>query len=133
MSAGTGIRHSEFNPVHFLQIWLLPDRGVLRRVTISRRSSKSANGCARGSPDGRGGSILIHQDVELYDALLASGEAVTRGLKAGRKTWVQIVRGTVEVKGTAAGAGDGAAVQVETRLAITSQADDSEILVFDLP
>jgi quercetin 2,3-dioxygenase len=141
MSAGTGIRHSEFNhsktePVHFLQIWVLPDReGLAPRYDQKAFPQSEKRGRLRlvGSPDGRDGSILIHQDVELYDALLASGEAVTRNLKAGRKSWVQIVRGAVEVNGTAARAGDGVAVQDEAKLAITSHADDSEILVFDLP
>jgi redox-sensitive bicupin YhaK (pirin superfamily) len=141
MSAGTGIRHSEFNhsktePVHFLQIWVLPDReGLAPRYDQKAFPQSEKRGRLRlvGSPDGRDGSILIHQDVELYDALLASGEAVTRNLKAGRKSWVQIVRGAVEVNGTAARVGDGVAVQDEAKLAITSYADDSEILVFDLP
>src|SRR5271157_3728971 len=141
MSAGTGIRHSEFNhsktePVHFLQIWVLPDReGLAPRYDQKAFPQSEKRGRLRlvGSSDGRDGSIIIHQDVELYDALLARGEAVTRSLKAGRKTWVQIVRGGVDVNGKAAGAGDGVAIENEATLTITSSADGSEILLFDLP
>jgi redox-sensitive bicupin YhaK (pirin superfamily) len=141
MSAGTGIRHSEFNhsktePVHFLQIWVLPDReGLKPRYDQKAFPPSDKRGRLRlvGSPDGRNGSIVIHQDVEIHDAQLAHGEAVTRDLKTGRRSWVQVVRGAVEVNGKAAKTGDGVALQGEAKLSITSQADDSEILVFDLP
>ena len=140
MSAGTGIRHSEFNhsksgPVHFLQIWVLPDRKGLP----PRYDQKSFPGAEKrdrlrlvGSPDGRDGSIVIHQDAEIYDALLSNGHTVTHPLKPGRRSWVQVVRGAVEVNQQAAVAGDGVAVENEAVLTITSRADDSEILVFDL-
>jgi redox-sensitive bicupin YhaK (pirin superfamily) len=141
MSAGTGIRHSEYNhskkdPVHFLQIWVLPDRqGLAPRYDQKAFSPSEKCGRLRlvGSPDGRDGSIVIHQDVELYDALLADGDAVTRDLKTGRKNWVQVVRGAVDVNGKAASAGDGIALENEDKLSITARADDSEVLVFDLP
>src|SRR6202790_5342473 len=113
MSAGTGIRHSEFNhskkePVHFLQIWVLPDKqGLAPRY--DQKSFPSAEKRDRlrlvGSPDGRDGSIVIHQDAAIYDALLSRGHAVTHALKAGRRTWIQVVGGAVEVKGKAAAAG----------------------------
>jgi quercetin 2,3-dioxygenase len=122
--------------VHFLQIWVLPDReGLKPRYDQKAFAASEKRGRLRlvGSPDGRDGSIVIHQDVELHDAQLARGEAVTRDLKSGRKSWVQVVRGAVEVNGKAAKTGDGVALQGEARLSITSQADDSEILVFDLP
>jgi redox-sensitive bicupin YhaK (pirin superfamily) len=86
-----------------------------------------------GSPDGRDGSIVIHQDTDIYDALLSSGDAVTNNLKLGHKSWVQVVRGAVEVNGKAADAGDGVAVEDEAVLTVMSHADDSEVLVFDLP
>jgi quercetin 2,3-dioxygenase len=141
MSAGTGIRHSEFNhsstnPVHFLQIWVLPDRNsITPRYDQRLFPAAEKRGQLRlvGSPDGRDGSILIHQDVEVYDALLARGERVTRPLATGRRSWVQVVRGTVEVNGQAASAGDGVAIADEPALTITAGADGSEFLVFDLP
>src|SRR5271166_3557907 len=141
MSAGTGIRHSEFNhsktePVHFLQIWVLPDReGLSPRYDQKTFPQSEKRGRLRlvGSPDGRGGSIIINQDVEIHDALLGSGNAVRHALKPGRKGWVRVVRGGVDVNGKAAGAGDGVAIENEATLTITSSADGSEILLFDLP
>jgi redox-sensitive bicupin YhaK (pirin superfamily) len=140
MSAGTGIRHSEFNhsktaPVHFLQIWVLPDRrGLPPRYDQKAFPESERRGRLRlvGSPDGRSGSILIHQDVEIYDALLASGERVTHDLGPSRKAWVQVTRGAVEVNGKPAGAGDGVAITDEPVVTVTARADGSEILVFDL-
>jgi hypothetical protein len=141
MSAGTGIRHSEFNPsksepVHFLQIWVLPDRqGLAPRYDQKTFPATEKRGRLRlvGSPDGRDGSIVIHQDTDIYDALLSSGDAVTNNLKTGHKSWVQVVRGAVEVNGKAADAGDGVAVEDEAVVTVMSHADDSEVLVFDLP
>src|SRR5450755_4723116 len=140
MSAGTGIRHSEFNasknePVHFLQIWVLPNRkGLPPRYDQKSfpRAEKRDRLRLVGSPDGRDGSVVIHQDAEIYDGLLSSGHTVTHPLKPGRKGWVQVVRGSLEVNGEAAVAGDGVAVEDEAALSIVSRADDSEILVFDL-
>jgi hypothetical protein len=141
MSAGTGTRHSEFNPsksepVHFLQIWVLPDRqGLAPRYDQKTFPATEKRGRLRlvGSPDGRDGSIVIHQDTDIYDALLSSGDAVTNNLKPGHKSWVQVVRGAVEVNGKAADAGDGVAVEDEAVVTVMSLADDSEVLVFDLP
>jgi redox-sensitive bicupin YhaK (pirin superfamily) len=140
MSAGTGIRHSEFNhsksePVHFLQIWVLPNRkGLPPRYDQKSFPASEKRDRLRlvGSPDGRDGSIVIHQDAEIYDALLGRGRAVSHALKAGRKGWVQVVGGAIEVNGKAAEAGDGVAVDDEALISITSRADDSEVLVFDL-
>lgn len=141
MSAGSGIRHSEFNhskqePVHFLQIWVLPDReGISPRYDQKTFSEVEKRGRLRliGSSDGRDDSIVIHQDVEIFAALLNRSEAVTRALAAGRKGWVQVVRGAGEVNGKAVRAGDGVALEGEADLNVTSAADDSEFLVFDLP
>jgi quercetin 2,3-dioxygenase len=141
MSAGTGIRHSEFNhstkdPVHFLQIWVMPDRqGLKPRYDQKNFSEAEKRGRLRlvGSSDGRDGSIVIHQDAEIYASLLASGEGVAHVLRPGRRGWVQVVRGAVEVNGAAVSAGDGVAVKDEPSVAITSRADGSEVLVFDLP
>lgn len=141
MSAGTGIRHSEFNhsktePVHFLQIWVLPDsEGLPPRYDQKNFPQSAKRGQLRlvGSPDGRDGSIFIHQDVEIYDALLDAGDTVAHALPSGRKSWVQVVRGSVEINGTSAGAGDGIAIRDESLLTINSRAAGSELLVFDLP
>src|ERR1700731_1165882 len=138
MSAGTGIRHSEFNhsknePVHFLQIWVLPDKqGLPPRYDQKSFPTSEKRDSLRlvGSPDGRDGSIVIHQDAEIYDALLSRGHTLTHALKAGRKSWIQVVGGAVEVNGKAAVAGDGVAVEDEALLSITSRADDSQVLVF---
>ena len=140
MSAGTGIRHSEFNhsqtePVHSLQIWLLPDRkGLAPRYDQKAFAESGKRDRLRlvGSPDGRDGSIVIHQDADIYDTLLSRDRAVSHALKAGRKGWVQVVSGAVEVNGKAAAAGDGVAVEDEAVLSVTSRADGSEVLVFDL-
>jgi quercetin 2,3-dioxygenase len=140
MSAGTGIRHSEFNhsknqPVHFLQIWVLPDRqGLPPRYDQKSfpRAEKRDRLRLVGSPDGRDGSIVIHQDAEIYDGLLSNGSVITHPLKPGRKGWVQVVRGAVAVNNKTAVAGDGVAAEDEALLSITSRAEDSEILVFDL-
>jgi hypothetical protein len=140
MSAGTGIRHSEFNhsksePVHFLQIWVLPNRkGLPPRYDQKSFPASEKRDRLRlvGSSDGRDGSIVIHQDAEIYDAHLSRDRAVSHALKPGRKGWVQVVGGAVEVNGKAAVAGDGVAVEDEAVLSITSRADGSEVLVFDL-
>jgi quercetin 2,3-dioxygenase len=141
MSAGTGIRHSEFNhsqtePVHFLQIWVMPDREGLRpRYDQKTFPQPEKRGRLRlvGSPDGRDGSILIHQDVKVYDALLGAGDTIKQPLKKDRKGWVQVVRGSLNVNGRNAQAGDGVALEDEADLTITSREEGSEILLFDLP
>jgi redox-sensitive bicupin YhaK (pirin superfamily) len=141
MSAGSGIRHSEFNhskqePVHFLQIWVMPDRqGLPPRYDQKTFADADKRGRLRlvASADGRDGSVVIHQDSDIFAALLNDGEAVSQDLKAGRKAWVQVVRGTVAVNGEAVRAGDGVALENESKVAVTARADGSEVLVFDLP
>jgi len=141
MSAGSGIRHSEFNPsnsepVHFLQIWLLPNEEGL---TPSYEQKTFADGEKRGrlrlvaSRDGRDGSVRIHQDANLYASLLDKEEAVTHALAAGRRGWIQVVRGAIEVNGKSLRAGDGAAASDVSALTVTATADGSEFLLFDLP
>jgi len=140
MSAGTGIRHSEFNhskiePVHFLQIWVLPDReGIAPRYEQKTFPNAEKQGRFRlvGSSDGRDGSIVIHQDVKLLGALLNPGEQVTHALSMGRKGWLQVVRGAVEVNGHDLAIGDGVALRDEPDLTVRGKTD-SEILAFDLP
>ncbi len=141
MSAGTGIRHSEFNaskvdPVHFLQIWLLPERqGLPPRYDQKTFPEAEKRGRLRliASHDGRDGSVLVHQDADVFAGLLNDGESVSHGLNAGRRAWVQIVRGSADVVGVPVHAGDGAAIEGEGALSITSRQRDCEILVFDLP
>jgi redox-sensitive bicupin YhaK (pirin superfamily) len=141
MSAGTGIRHSEFNPsqtepVHFLQIWVIPDRdGIAPRYAQKAFSAGEKRGrlLLVGSSDGRDGSVVIHQDVELLASILGGGEEVKRRFAAGRKGWVQVVRGAIDVNGRKLNAGDGAAIDDEAALTVSGKADDSEFLLFDLP
>jgi redox-sensitive bicupin YhaK (pirin superfamily) len=141
MSAGTGIRHSEFNhsqtePVHFLQIWVVPDRErIAPRYEQKTFSEADKRGRLRlvGSSDGRDGSVVIHQDVELLAAVLDAGEQITHVLRSGRKGWLQVVRGSVTMNGRDLGAGDGAAIEGETALAVKAKSAAAEILLFDLP
>ena len=141
MSAGSGIRHSEYNdsrdePVHFLQIWLLPDEEGL---TPSYEQKSFADDEKRGrlrlvaSRDGRDGSVRIHQDADLYASLLDKDEAVSHALAAGRRGWIQVVRGGVEVNGQSLRAGDGAAASDLPTLEVKATVDGSEFLLFDLP
>ena len=141
MSAGTGIRHSEFNHsktegVHFLQIWIVPDReGIAPRYDQKRFPDQERRGQLRlvGSSDGRDGSIVIHQDVELFAAILNSVEEVTHALRSGRKAWLQVVRGAIESNGLRLDGGDGAAVENEAVLSVKAAGDGVELLLFDLP
>ena len=141
MSAGTGIRHSEFNhsktePVHFLQIWVVPDRqGIAPRYEQKTFPDADKRGRLRlvGSSDGRDGSVVIHQDVKLFAAILNNAEEVTQALPTDRKGWLQVVRGAVVMNGRDLHAGDGAAVESEPAVTVTAKTDGAEILVFDLP
>lgn len=141
MSAGTGIRHSEFNhsktePVHFLQIWVVPSRtGIAPRYEQKTFSGADKRGKLRlvGSSDGSDGSVVIHQDVKLYAAVLNAGEQVSMALQPGRRAWLQVVKGAVAAGGHQLTSGDGAAVVGEPSLAATAKNDDTEILLFDLP
>jgi redox-sensitive bicupin YhaK (pirin superfamily) len=139
MSAGTGVTHSEFNPsktagVHFLQIWLLPERNGLPPSYEQRTFPEAARRDVLtlvASRDGRDGSVTIHQDVALYATLLSKGTATELALRPGRHAWVQVVRGDVVTNGEHLTAGDGAALTDER--AVRVQADtESELLLFDL-
>ena len=139
MSAGTGIRHSEFNasaaePVHFLQIWILPERKGLQPGYEQKRFSHDEKRCKLrliGSRDGREGSVTIHQDVDLYATVLAPGEAVSHVLAMGRLAWVQLARGAITLNGAPLNAGDGMAIENVSELRLEAQ-EDSEILLFDM-
>jgi redox-sensitive bicupin YhaK (pirin superfamily) len=140
MSAGTGVAHSEFNAsktegVHFLQIWIMPDRaGHAPGYEQKAFSTEERQGKLRlvASPDGRDGSVTIHQDATLRAALLAAGETTTYALPAGRRAWVHVARGTVTLNGERLGAGDAAAIEESGELVLTG-VDAGEVLLFDLP
>ena len=141
MSAGTGIRHSEFNhsksePVHFLQIWIVPDRGgISPRYDQKTFADADKRGRLRllVSSDGRDGSIVIHQNAALLASILDAGQQATHEFRSGRKGWVQVVRGAVDANNQTLEAGDGAAISDESTLALSSRSDGSELLLFDLP
>lgn len=139
MSAGSGIRHSEFNasntdPVHFLQIWIIPDRtGLAPSYEQKAFTDTEKRNQLRliGSRDGRQGSVTIHQDVDLYATLLAKGETVEHTVAPGRGGWVQIARGSVLLNGEALNEGDGVAVSASGVLHLEGR-DDAEVLLFDM-
>ncbi len=139
MSAGSGVLHSEFNasdtdPVHFLQIWILPRaQGMAPGYEQEHFAAADKRGKLRlvGSSDGRDGSVTIHRDVDLYVAMLEAGEVVSFELAAGRKGWVQVARGAMQLNGMALDAGDGVAVD-GPRTLILSGVSKGEVLLFDL-
>jgi len=139
MSAGTGVRHSEYNhsrtePVHFLQIWLLPNRQGIAPGYQQRHfpaSERRARLCLLVSPDGRDDSLSARQDGLLFGTLLEPGESVTHPLPAGRSAYVQLARGRVQVNGRAVGTGDGVLIRDEPRIDI-SALEPAELLLFDL-
>ncbi len=139
MTAGTGIRHSEFNasntePVHFYQIWMFPERDGLepgyeeRAYSDEDKHNRLLRVAAR---DAENGALTIHQDASVYLAALDAGTSVSQVLAKGRHAWVQILRGSVSVNGEALKVADGAAVSDETNLKIRAT-EDSEVLLFDL-
>jgi redox-sensitive bicupin YhaK (pirin superfamily) len=137
MSAGTGVTHSEMNPsktspVHFLQIWIMPDkRGYAPSYDQKAFPDRAGKLRVVASPDGRDGSIAIHQDVVLEAAVLTDGQEVTHVLGKDRYAWIQIARGSITVDGTTLAQGDGAAVRGEGTLTLRATGD-AEVLVFDL-
>ena len=138
MSAGRGIAHSEYNqspsePVHLLQIWILPNKKGVVPSYEQKSFAKEVEGKLRlvASPDGREDSIVLLQDAELYIARLKAGQKVNHELIPGRYAWVQVARGNVTLNGIEMKAGAGAGVSEEKKLEIAAN-DDSEILLFDL-
>ncbi len=139
MSAGTGIVHSEFNgsqtdPVHFLQIWIQPDKtGIAPRFEDLAITPEEVEGKLRlvASPDGRSGSSVIQQDALVYITALAEGDEVSMPLGKGRYGWVQVARGEVYLNGKLLTAGDGAAVTEEEAVQLKG-AGKSDVLLFDL-
>jgi redox-sensitive bicupin YhaK (pirin superfamily) len=140
MTAGTGIRHSEFNPseserVHFYQIWLLPkQQGLPPRYDQRAFPEEERRGELRvvASPDGREGSLTIHQDAEVRLASLAAGERVTHELAPRRHAWLQVLRGSVQLNGVPLATSDGAAVSDESPLTVLGT-ESCEVMLFDLP
>ncbi|HLL73772.1 MAG TPA: pirin family protein [Pyrinomonadaceae bacterium] len=140
MSAGTGVRHSEFNGseterVHLLQIWILPAQNGIKPGYEEKKfedDEKRNRLRVVASPDGREGSVTIHQDAEIYAALLEDNAGVSHELRPGRHAWLQVARGAVELNGREKlEQGDGAAVSDEGRLTITGRGP-AEVLLFDL-
>jgi redox-sensitive bicupin YhaK (pirin superfamily) len=140
MSAGSGITHSEFNasktePVHFLQVWIQPDRSNIA-PSYDQKAFPQAERRGRlrlvVSPDGAEGSIRIVQDARMYATLLAAGESVVHDIAPKRRAWVQVARGAITLNGSVLAAGDGAAVEGEPRLRLVG-VEDAEALLFDLP
>ncbi len=139
MTAGTGIRHSEYNasnrePVHFLQIWIVPEEEDLQPSYEQKAfADDEKRGKLRliGSRDGRDGSITIHRDVDLYVTLLSNGETVGHELVEGRGAWLQVARGAVTVNGEALKAGDGLSIAEAGSISITGSSE-AEVLLFDL-
>jgi redox-sensitive bicupin YhaK (pirin superfamily) len=139
MTAGSGIRHSEFNPsttepVHFLQIWMLPEKAALPPSYEQKsfpEDQKRGKLRVIASRDAREGSVKIHQDAKLYVSLLKPDEEVTHQLAKERYGWLQVARGAVQLNGKKLNQGDGAAISDETMLALKAT-EDAEVLLFDL-
>ena len=140
MTAGTGIRHSEFNPsasepVHLYQIWLLPaadgpDAQLRAKGVASRWRSQTSGGWSH-RPTGAGGLLTIHQDARIYLANLEAGKTLDRELAEGRYAWLQVLRGAVTLEGQSLAAGDGAAISDVRQLRIAGN-QPSELMLFDL-
>ncbi len=137
-SAGTGIRHSEFNPsaeeeVHLLQIWILPERKGLSPGYEQKRFDLGKTGrlILLGSRDGRENSVTIHQDVDLYYGAAADGQSLDFSPDPGRHAWIQVIDGALEVNGIDLSAGDGGAINEESLLNIKG-VEEGSFLLFDL-
>ncbi len=139
MTAGTGVLHSEFNPsddeeLHLLQIWIFPEKTGLEpgyEQTRFPRDEKLNRLRLVGSPDGRDGSLTIHQDVNLYASVLQDGQTVTHPVGTGRKLFIQVIRGDIDVNGQPLGTGDGAQLEDVAAVSITSSGE-SDFLLFDM-
>jgi redox-sensitive bicupin YhaK (pirin superfamily) len=136
MSAGTGVLHSEVNPsrsnpVHLLQIWILPERrGIKPEYEQKTFPEHERNGKLRlvASRDGAEGSLKIHQDAKLFAGNVS--DPIQYELQPGRYAWLQVARGSVDINGQKLNAGDGAAIEEETSL--TLRGNNAEVLLFDL-
>jgi len=139
MTAGTGVLHSEFNhsqeeAVHFLQIWIIPEKNGLEpgyEQTLFSREDKLDRLRLIGSRDGRDGSLTIHQDVDLYASVLSPGKSISLANIEERRVFVQVVAGELDVNGQRLAAGDGAQIENESSVTLTA-ADEAEFLLFNL-
>ncbi|AIN63255.1 MULTISPECIES: pirin family protein [Providencia] len=137
MSAGTGVRHSEYNPddknrLHLYQIWILPEKaGIEPRYEQKRFDSKDGKQLVL-SPDARDGSLKVYQDMTLWRWALSNNDTQTYAIADKRVVWIQVVKGNIEVNGQTATTSDGLAIWQEASLTMTAS-EDSEILLFDLP
>jgi hypothetical protein len=140
MSAGRGVQHSEFNPskssgVHFLQIWIEPS---VRGIAPSYEQASVPVAAKRGrlaliaAPAGAGGAVLLHQDARVYATLLGGAESVTHALATGRRAYVHVARGSVNVNGLELGAGDAVRIESESEVRL-AEGHGAEVLLFDLP
>ncbi len=140
MTAGTGVVHSEFNhsqekPLRLLQIWIFPEKKGLvpgyqdRHFDPAGREDRLR---LIASTDGREDSLIINQDVDLYDGALSNGTEVQLALRPGRHAWLQMINGELSLNGNSLKTGDGAAISAEGELRITGQSTKAEFLLFDL-
>ena len=140
MTAGTGVVHSEFNasttdPVHLLQIWLLPERNNLKPGSEEKHfdpAEKQDRWCLVASRDGREGSLVIHQDVALYVTCMSKGMRLSYSVKNERSIYVQVARGSITLNGEALQAGDAAAIDAQQTIELVAD-EAAELLLFDLP
>ena len=140
MSAGTGVRHSEFNasntdPVHFLQIWIMPNQTGLEPSYEEKNFSPEVRRgklALAASADGRDNSVTIHQDANLYLGTLNQSDRLKYKIDPNRAVWLQVATGKIKLNDRTLRAGDGAAIADETEIAIVGSASDSEILLFDM-
>lgn len=140
MSAGTGIRHSEFNPsksqvTHLLQIWITPQELGLVPSYEQRQfpsETKLDRWCLIASREGREGSVVIHQEVDLYVALMSRGKSLPLDLNRSHGAWVQIISGTAQLNGVTLSSGDGASITDKALLDISSHREATELLLFDM-
>jgi redox-sensitive bicupin YhaK (pirin superfamily) len=139
MSAGTGVRHSEFNAsseklVHFLQIWIIPDRQGLpaayRQTHVADDEKRNALRLII-APGGKDGALDVNQDARVYASLLDPGKSLSHKLEDGRGVWVQVVDGAIDVNGTTLQSGDGLAIEDVAHITIVG-VKPSEFLLFDL-
>ena len=140
MRAGTGVTHSEYNhspsePVHFLQIWIMPDAPGLKPAYAQQKFDQEA--ALRGlvllaSRDGREGSVEVHQDLDLWVTLVDKGARRELRLRPGRHAWVHVARGAATVNGKRLGEGDAAAISGESAVELTGHEETGEVLLFDL-
>jgi redox-sensitive bicupin YhaK (pirin superfamily) len=140
MSAGRGVQHSEFNPsttagVHFLQIWIEPaERGIAPSYEQANVATEAKRGrlALIAAPAGEGGAVLLHQDARVYATLLDGTESVTHALAAGRRAYVHVARGGVNVNGLELGPGDAVRIESESEIRLAN-GHGAEVLLFDLP